>query len=127
MNRWKVRKGLDMFFDENHEVCYGPRWRVTSPTGVSWGNYATHAEAMSRADKQARTVEVTLPRDCRTIPLPPAFRHERPIELAWYEDFLIVNFTALGTCETIFIHRDEIKPLALALLAAANHLEREQS
>ncbi|WP_426716511.1 hypothetical protein ACEN19_11200 [Corynebacterium auriscanis] len=119
MNRWKLRKELDMFFDENHEVCYGPRWLVTSPTGVSWGNYATHAEAMSRADKQARTVEVTLP---------------RPVE-----HLLLSNKTALylhsdGGAAIVRrrthpshtgIPKSDLKPLALALLAHHHKQEKQ--
>lgn len=75
MNQWKVRRENTMFFHHNEDdFCYGPRWCITSPAGVSWGNKATFAEAIAYADQQARTRRIVLP---RLDPMKPV--HKAPV------------------------------------------------
>lgn len=58
MSKWKIRLENTMFMHpDEDDFCYGPRWCITSPTGVNWGNKATFAEAIAYADQQARTRE----------------------------------------------------------------------
>lgn len=67
MSKWKVRRENTIFFHpDEDDVCYGPRWCITSPTGVSWGNKDTFAEAIAYADKRARTRTYVLPRSNST-------------------------------------------------------------
>ncbi|MGJ4084342.1 hypothetical protein [Corynebacterium macclintockiae] len=113
------------------------RWNVTF-MDQAWGvfelskggwwvhraEFNTHTEALAYADKMARTVEIVLPRDNTVVPLPETFEKEaKPITLTRWGEHIIIECTAQGVEEAIFIHDDELKPLALALLA---HHYREQ-
>ena len=118
-----------MFWDEDDEWRYDHRWHVTSPTGVSWGNYATHAEAMARADKQARTREVVLPR--------PQLNEDGRVEFdftewsgldytpGWLDGATYDRRTGpnMPAFASVWIPREHWKPLALALLALAEQEE----
>lgn len=62
MSKWKIRLENTMFMHpDEDDSCYGPRWCITSPTGVNWGNKATFAEAIAYADERARTRTYVLP------------------------------------------------------------------
>lgn len=114
MTRWTVRKERTMFWDEDDEWRYDHRWHVTSPTGVSWGKYATHAEALDRADKQARTVTVELPR----LTALPTGRHvvqKSGLIIEWQDN---PDFPKLPP-QYLTVKPEERRPLALALLALA--------
>ena len=92
--------------------------RDPSDYGYAGKFFPTHAEALAYADKMARTVEVELPRDNTTVPLPEAFGKEaKPITLRRWAGETVIECTAQGVEEVIFVHDSELKPLALALLA----------
>lgn len=112
MTRWKVRRERGMFWDEDDELCTGPRWHVTSPMGVSWGNFATHDEAMSRVDRESRTITVTLPRD------PHLKRYRLDVRRHPYGEVIELRRRKTDNIRTA-IPRDSWEPLALALLAHA--------
>lgn len=123
MTRWTVRKAEDIHWDEHYNLCSGPRWCVTSPTGVSWGNYATHAEALERADREARTLLVTLPRQLLPLELPgPA--GDEPLTVASDEDGG-VSFVEQMTGDMVRLCKHELLPVALALLAHAEQGDNE--
>lgn len=115
MSKWKVRRENTMFFHpDEDDVCYGPRWCITSPTGVSWGNKATFAEALAYADKRARTREYVLPRDIN--------RPSKHLKI----DSWITGATAVTTVDDgmpLLLTREELRPLALALLAHAERMK----
>ncbi|MCG7268407.1 hypothetical protein [Corynebacterium sp. ACRQJ] len=107
--RWKVWK----------EQRWAPKpcWVVTSPEYREC-SFRTHAEALAYADRMARTVEIVLPRDNTVVPLPACMeKEEKPIMLHRWGEQIIIECTAQGVEEVIFIHDDELQPLALALLA----------
>lgn len=114
MSLWKVRQAEDLYWDEGDNLCRGPRWCVTSPTGVSWGNYATHAEALAYADKKARTIEVTLPLGAKSVTLGPN---------AWAELRPDGGATMNAPAGSIGIRKIHMETVALALLA---HARRNQ-
>ncbi len=100
-----------------------PYWVVTSPEYHELG-FPTHTEALAYADRMARTVEIELPRDNTVVPLPACMeKEEKPITLHRWGEHIIIECTAQGVEEVIFIHDDELKPLALALLA--HHYRQE--
>lgn len=121
MSKWKIRLQNTMFIHpDEDDFCYGPRWCITSPTGVGWGNKATFSEAIACADEQARTRKYVLPRRPLPLSLPG-------IE---YGDALIYVTNGKNGCvylkdedhsETLTLYARELRPLALALLA---HTER---
>lgn len=118
MSRWKVHKKTGTLWD-GQQITPLSRWHVTSPTGSLWGNYATHAEALAYADKKARTVEVELP---RVKPL-----EDIPIgnDITLSDPGPLIFFINGRGGEYICINDDEIKPLALALLA--HHYKQEKA
>ena len=118
-----------MFWDEDDEWRYDHRWHVTSPTGVSWGNYETHAEALAYADQQARTRQVVLPRGPYEIRSKQNI-YEELIKVESITHFLghetvAVKYTTHGVPDSLFLASDELRPLALALLALAETEEHE--
>ncbi|HAT1504560.1 TPA: hypothetical protein I8W56_002743, partial [Corynebacterium striatum] len=87
--------------------------------------FPTHAEALAYADRQARTRRYVLPRDNTVVPLPACMeKEEKPIMLHRWGEQIIIECTAQGEEEVIFIHDDELKPLALALLAHAERMHQ---
>ena len=113
MSHWAVIKQDDMYCD-GEDVLWGPRWCVKSPTGVGWGNYATHAEALAYADRKARTREVVLPRDT-------AHPNEHLEIGPMYGGGAVV--TTVDDGASLLLNLKEIRPLALALLAHAERME----
>lgn len=134
MNKWKVRLENTMFFPPNEDdFCYGPRWCITSPTGVSWGNKATFSEAIAYADERARTRTVVL---SRLDPSKPV--HKAPVLNTRGADNLWVKPSGEGVeiqhhfpprpqggkivnTKGMSIPKHHLRPFALALLA---HVER---
>lgn len=117
MNLWKVKRvrlltgGWGEWGAHNNDV----------PTRY----FLTHAEALAYADRMARTVEIVLPRDNTVVPLPACMeKEEKPITLTRWGEQIIIECTAQGVEEVIFIHDDELKLLALALLA--HHYQQEK-
>lgn len=128
MTRWKVEKAQVLHYDENCKVRFGPAWRVISPAGMPWGNYPTHAEALEYADRMARTVEVVLPRVAPHPSYGYIVHPEDPWVYSWpngkwhlapigdWDGHAALLCNDFGEYK---IHADELKPLALALLALA--------
>lgn len=114
--RWKVWRDTTMEAHHDNPWIGAPeRHWVYRYAGHA---FPTHAEALAHADRRARTVEVELPRDNTTVPLPEAFEKEaKPITLRRWAGETVIECTAQGVEEVIFIHDSELKPLAIALLA----------
>lgn len=94
-------------------------WRYRSPEH----SFATHAEALAYADQRARTIEVVLPRN----PLPLTLRGEEgDTEIIVEQNPKENNVTITDEYQRdmIALHRFELQPLALALLA--HHYTQEQ-
>ena len=116
MSRWAVRQNL---FRDGWGV-----YRV-SPDGVSgvlWTRvsqwFDTWREAMDYADKRARTIEVTLPRN----PLPLKIQGEEGDTDLVVEQKTKENGVSIkdeDQYDEIILRRFELRPLALALLALA--------
>ena len=120
-NRWKVKKSKWL---ANPPVGASPiytgSWHVESNDG-EYAAFATHAEALAYADRMARTVEVTLPR------IGDQFIHKQRATPS-YDDITItkanLNNYQIRYAEDmgadgrrIDMLADELKPVALALLA----------
>ena len=125
MSHWTVIKQDDVYWVDE-EMMWGPRWCVKSPTGVGWGNYSTHAEALAYADKRARTGEVVLPRAWAPRRLVAHNGHPGG-HTSGYR--IITNdpeyssaVQMWGPWGNMHIYKD-IRPLALALLAHAERME----
>lgn len=110
---WKVRRQVELYF-QGDEAKWGNRWLVTSPTGVRWGTYATHTEALEHADIQSRTVTLKLPReDTARIG-----RNKSASVRATANGGTRITFSdAQADTLHIFMKTKRLKPLALALLA----------
>jgi len=116
MSKWKIRLENTMFFHpDEDDVCYGPRWCITSPTGVSWGNKATFAEALAYADKRARTREYVLPRVNNPAGEFEIIQSSSTVEI----------YSPAGDA-TAYTTYEQAKPLALALLAHAERKKHDQ-
>lgn len=120
------------------------RWRVDRrnlpyPKGaVIWvaccdgrkGTFRTWREAQDYADRMARTREVVLPRGPYEIRGKQNI-YEDPItvkpakHLAGYET-VAVGYTTHGVQNGFFLAQDEVRPLALALLALAEQEVRNE-
>ena len=114
--RWKVWK--------QQRWAPKPYWVVTSPEYSECG-FRTHAEALAYADRMARIVEVTLPRvvdDC--VPAPGSSQPAR--EATWIapsrDGGCWVTMPTTGYVP-IMVRKEELAPLALALLA--HHYRQE--
>lgn len=118
MSKWKVES------DKLRYYSPPTSWDVYDPNGKFWKSFDTHAEALAYADRMARTVEIVLPRDNTVVPLPACMeKEEKPIMLHRWREQIIIECTAQGVEQVIFIHDDELKPLALALLAHAERIK----
>lgn len=121
MSKWKVRLENTIFFHpDEDDVRYGPRWCITSPTGVSWGNKATFAEAIAYTDQQARTREYVLPRQPLPLSLPGLEDGDALVSVT-YDEGGCVYLKDHDCGPTVMLYKHELRPLALALLA---HAER---
>lgn len=113
--KWEVRRRWSDFYD-NHS------WEVIHPDGFVDGDFNTWREAMEWADKEARTIEVTLPRQDYTDPQgEPRW---------WINDILVTpafdgspDRTMISTHPRMSVSNTERVPLALALLAL--HYQQE--
>ena len=114
MTHWRVRRETTYYFDPDGNDAFGLRWCVYSPSGLYWGNYKNHAEALARADRQARTIEVTLPRGVSRVGLGPN---------AWLELRVDGGASVHGGCGSVGIRQYAMKRAALAMLAVVNHVE----
>lgn len=90
-------------------------------------HFPTWREALAYADHQARTVEVVLPRGPYEIRSKQNI-YEEPIKVEPIKHFpghetVAVKYTAHGVPAGFFLAPDELRPLALALLALHYHQE----
>ncbi|MFW9223597.1 hypothetical protein [Corynebacterium striatum] len=114
MSKWKVRGG---------RLRGSTFWEVFNHNGRFMESFDTHAEALAYADRRARTREYVLPRQPLPLSLPG-------IE---YGDALIyvtngkngrVYLKDEDHSETLTLYTHELRPLALALLAHAERIEK---
>ena len=112
MSRWKVRKFRNDFFSPGR--CEWVAW----PEG-GWAEcqaFPTHAEALAYADRKARTREVVLPGpDWLT-------RHGVRLDVDRYRTSAKANSLKYGIY--IDIPTQDLRPLALALLAHAERMSK---
>lgn len=111
MSKWMVRKQVP-----------GP-WVVWPRDGRLAGNFDTWREAMDYADRMARTVEVVLPRN----PLPLTMEGEGGDTDLFVEQKPKENGVSIADekqFNVIVLRRHELRPLALALLAIDEEMER---
>lgn len=92
------------------------RWTVYEPDGTAT-QFRTHAQAVAHADEVARTITVTLP---------PFEFFMRVGDLGLSEVYTGTLMTNQVNGEQIWIEREVMAPLALALLATAHYRERNQ-
>lgn len=113
MSKWKVK------CDRFQHATY---WDVFDRSGRFWRSFDTHAEAITHADQQARTREYVLP----SQPLPltlPGVEDDAPI-VATYDKDDCVYLTDQDDGEMVVIYTHELRPLAYALLAHAERIEK---
>lgn len=123
MTHWRVRRETTYYFDPDGNDAFGLRWCVYSPSGLYWGNYKNHAEALAHADRQSRTRQVVLPRGPYEIRSKQNI-YEELIKVESITHFLghetvAVKYTTHGVPDMLFLAPDELRPLALSLLALA--------
>ena len=123
MSHWTVIKQDDMYCD-GEDVLWGPRWCVKSPTGVGWGNYATHAEALAYADKRARTREVVLPRVDNPTSIDENDLDIMVVSVANGIGIAQPKFGKPGEDEVICMYPEFVEEVALALLAHAERMSK---
>lgn len=125
MSRWKVRKFRNDFFSPGR--CEWVAW----PDG-GWAEcrgFPTHAEALAYADKRARTREVVLPRVGDTTRLVAHNGHPgghtsgyRIITNDPEYPSAVKMWSPWGNMD--IYKAEDIRPLALALLAHAERMEK---
>ena len=122
---WRVKRSPCPSFDG---MTY---WAVYRPAGwIPVKRFATWREAQDYADRMARTREVVLPRGPYEIRGKQNI-YEDPItvkpakHLAGYET-VAVGYTTHGVQNGFFLAQDEVRPLALALLALAEQEVRNE-
>lgn len=122
--RWRVRRVRHRLTDMWGNWAVYPSWepRPFSNEDADTHFFATHAEALSYADKQARTVEATLPRATygdKVVAdkgLYSVHVHHRPH----------VTDITLGGWEGLTVENKDLWDLALYLAACAQHWKEEQ-
>lgn len=106
MSRWKVTRMR----------CTGG-WLAQERGARSGWEFPTWREALAYADRMARTVEVVLP---PTAHLTTSTLRTRPSD-----DGVLVKWKAGPRWEAMRTTKEELRPLALALLAHAEQEEHE--
>ena len=111
MSKWKVKKFRDDFFSPDHL-----EWAAWPEGG--WAEclgFPTHAEALAYADEEARTREYVLPRDTDSpsehLKIDPLYRGGAAV-------------TTVDDGARLLLKPKEIRPLALALLAHAERMQK---
>lgn len=113
MNGWfVVHPGDVLRMDDGRLEC----WAVHS-------RHDTWEEAMQEADRQARTVTVTLPAPQAVHTIPAAVPDEHPIYVHTAGQLTEISATSSQGRMRINLYHAELEPLALALLA---HARKEQ-
>lgn len=124
MSKWKVRKFCDDFFDPDHLewVAWPGNWSECQ-------GFHTHAEAPAYADRRARTREYVLPRVGDTTRLVAHNGHPGG-HISGYH--IVANdpeyasaVEMWGPWGNMHIYKaEDIRPLALALLAHAERMSQ---
>lgn len=99
--------------------------RDPSDYGYAGKFFPTHAEALAYADRMARTVEVTLPRvvdDCVPVPGSPKPAREATWIAPSRDGGCWITMPTAGYIP-LMVRKEELAPLALALLA--HHYRQE--
>lgn len=115
-NRWKVER--------RHAAWPEPhfRWEVIEKIdGLEdfHGPFDSHPEAMTYADRMARTIQATLgrPRNCTKIPLPEGHENQAPIWVNSSGRDATISYAAGRNHGSIYVRHGELEPLALTLLS----------
>lgn len=122
MSRWKV-------FKDESELEWAP-WHATN--GQYLYQTQTFADALSHADQRARTVEVTLPRVAPHPDYGYLVDPDDPWVYSWGGQWCLATIGDWDGHAALLcndrgeykIHDDELRPLALALLALARRKEK---
>lgn len=117
MSKWKVKKFCDDFFSPDHT-----EW-VAWPEGgwTECRGFPTHAEALAYADKQARTMEITLPRKPGITKI--GRRKHAIVTTTKNGGTALYIMDDAGDDHVTFMKTKYLEPLALALLAHAERME----
>lgn len=107
--RWRVVKSHWL----GHRVA---PWCVEREGCGGAAFFPTWEEAQEYADRQARTVEVVLPRQQLPLSL-PGLEEDDPIFVTYDIEEGCVILTDQGDGDMIVLYPHELRPLALALLA----------
>lgn len=138
MSKWKVRRENTIFFHpDEDDVCYGPRWCITSPVGVDWGNKGTFAEAIAYTDERARSRTVILPRLDPKKPIHKAPTDTQAVDSLWVkpsQDGVNIQHhfpprlqgKKIINTKGMHVPKHHLRPLALALLAHAERIREWQ-
>lgn len=123
MNRWKVWRDHTMEAHGDDPWIGAPErnWQYRSRKYA----FPTHAEALAYADRMARTVEVTLPRvvdDCVPVPGSPKPAREATWIAPSRDGGCWITMPTAGYIP-LMVRKEELAPLALALLA--HHYRQE--
>lgn len=114
MSKWKVRGG---------RLRGSTFWEVFNHNGRFMESFDTHAEAITHADQKARTREYVLPR--RPLPLSlPGIADEDALIYVTNGKNGCVYLKDEDQSETLTLYARELRPLALALLAHAERIEK---
>lgn len=124
MTHWRVRRETTFYFDPDGNNAFGLRWCVYSPSGLYWGNYKNHAEALAHADRQSRTRQVVLPRQPLPLTLPGS-EEDSPVVVTQDPEIEYVFLTDEYDGEVVPLYRHDLRTLALALLALAEQENNE--
>lgn len=117
MSRWEVRRTRSL-----------GDWEAWDQDELHAEYFGTWREAMDYADRMARTREVVLPRGPYEIRSKQNI-YEEPVKVESIKHFpghetVAVKYTAHGVPAGFFLAPDELRPLALALLALAEQEEQ---
>lgn len=121
-SRWTVRR--DQWFKNSmvgNPLVYTDSWRVTHEEKIRF--FDTHARALAYADQQARTREYVLPRQPLPLSLPGIADDDALIYVTNGENGC-VYLKDEDHSETLTLYAHELRPLALALLAHAERIEK---
>lgn len=110
MSKWRVR------------IEGAGGWAVFNPDRGSKRWFSTHAEALAYADQQARTRKIVLPRQPLPLSLPGPENNEPVLVTSAGDGF--VYLTNQNDGDMVVLYKHELRPLALALLAHAERIEK---
>ncbi|MFW9169999.1 hypothetical protein [Corynebacterium striatum] len=116
MSKWKVES------DKLRYYSPPTSWDVYDPNGRFMESFDTHAEAITHADRRARTREYVLPRQPLPLSLPGIADDDALIYVTNGKNGR-VYLKDEDHSETLTLYTRELRPLALALLAHAERIK----